>query len=406
MIKDYLRLSYDSLVHRGVRSWLTIIGIFIGILAVISLISLGEGLRGVVASQFNFLSTDTLVIQASGLNYGPPGTGAVSPLKERYVDDIENFNGVDTAVGRIIEMSLLEFNGKSESAFVVSVPGGMKRKTVETIAQIEIMNGRDLKDDDTNKIVIGTNYVDANKFGKIIETGSRVTINGEEFEVVGILKKKGSFTVDNAVVMNEDELKKVFNVSDTYSIVAVKISKGADMSAVKDKIEEYLRNERDVKKGAEDFSVQTPQQAIKTLDSVLFAIQIFVYVIAGISIVVGGIGISNSMYTSVTERTKQIGIMKSIGARNSDIFYLFLIESGLLGMVGGILGILAGLGLAYGLAFIGMSLLNTDLIRVNASMSLVLGALAFSFLIGSVSGLLPAIQASKLKPVDALRYTK
>ncbi len=406
MIRDYLRLSYDSLMHRGVRSWLTIIGIFIGITAVISLISLGEGLRGVVSSQFNFLSTDILVIQASGLNYGPPGTGAVNPLKEKYVDDIGRFNGVDTAVGRIIEMSLLEFNDKSEPAFVVSVPGGTKRKTVETIAQIEVIRGRDLKDDDTNKVILGTNYVNADKFGKIIEVGSKVVIKGNEFEVIGILKKKGSFTVDNAVVVNEDELKKVFNVSDTYNIIAVKISKGADMSAVKDKIEDYLRKERNVKKGSEDFSVQTPQQAIKTLDSILFAIQIFIYVIAGISIVVGGIGISNTMYTSVTERTKQIGIMKSIGARNSDIFRLFLIESGLLGMVGGILGILCGLGLAYGLAFIGTAVLNTDLVRVNASMSLILGALAFSFIIGSVSGLLPAMQASKLKPVDALRYTK
>jgi len=406
MIRDYLRLSYDSLMHRGVRSWLTIIGIFIGITAVISLISLGEGLRGVVASQFNFLSTDVLVIQASGLNYGPPGTGAVNPLKEKYVDDIWRFNGVDIAVGRIIESSLLEFNDKSEAAFVVSMPQGSKRKTVETIAQIELMRGRDLRDEDTNKVILGTNYVNADKFGKIIEAGSKVVIKGKEFEVVGILKKKGSFTVDNAVVMNEDELKKIFNVSDTYSIVAVKISKGADMSAVKEKIEDYLRKERNVKKGSEDFSVQTPQQAIKTLDSILFAVQIFIYVIAGISIVVGGIGISNSMYTSVTERTKQIGIMKSIGARNSDIFRLFLIESGLLGMFGGILGILCGLGLAYGLAFIGMVVLNTDLIRVNASMSLIVGALSFSFLIGSISGLLPAMQASKLKPVDALRYTK
>lgn len=406
MIRDYLRLSYDSLTHRGVRSWLTIIGIFIGITAVISLISLGEGLRGVVASQFNFLSTDVLVIQASGLNYGPPGTGAVNPLKKKYVDDIERFNGVDTAIGRILESSLLEFNGKSEPAFVASMPQGSKRKAVETIAQIELMRGRDLRDEDTNKVILGTNYVNADRFGKVIEVGSNVVIKDREFEVVGILKKKGSFTVDNAVVMNEEELKKVFNVSDTYSLIAVKISEGKDISSVKDKIEEYLRKERNAKKGKEDFSVQTPQQAIKTLDSVMFAIQIFIYVIAGISIIVGGIGISNSMYTAVTERTREIGIMKSIGARNSDIFSLFLIESGLLGMVGGILGILCGLGLAYGLAFMGTNLLNTDLIRVNASMSLILGALSFSFLIGSVSGLLPAIQASKLKPVDALRYTK
>jgi putative ABC transport system permease protein len=206
--------------------------------------------------------------------------------------------------------------------------------------------------------------------------------------------------------MNEKELKSLFDVNNTYSIIAVQVSKGSDMDIVKSKIEEYLRKERDVKKGAEDFIVQTPQQALSTLNSVLFAIQIFVYFISGISIVVGGIGISNTMYTSVAERTKQIGIMKAIVARNSSIFTLFLIESGLLGMVGGVLGILVGLGLANGLAYAGMTALNTDLIRVNSSLSLILGALAFSFFVGSISGLLPAIQASKLKPVDALRYAK
>lgn len=406
MIKDYLYLSYGSLIHRGLRSWLTIIGILIGIAAVISLISLGEGLRSVVSSQFNFLSTDILVVQASGLNYGPPGTGSVNPLKAKYVDDLEGFSGVDTAIGRIIETSLLEFNRKSDSAFVVSMPKGSKRKIVEKIAQIEVASGRDLRDEDTNKVIVGTNYVNADKFGKIIEAGNSITIQDKEFQVVGILKKKGSFTIDNAVVMNEGELKKLFSVNDTFSVIAVKISQGADMDAVKAKIEDYLRKERDVKKGEEDFSVQTPQQAIKTVESVLFAIQIFIYVIAGISIVVGGIGISNTMYTSVIERTKQIGIMKSIGAKNRDIFNLFLIESGLLGLVGGLAGIIIGLGLAYGVAFLGSAVLNTDLIRVNTSPPLIIYSLAFSFLIGSVSGILPAIQASKLRPVEALGYAK
>ncbi len=406
MIKDYLYLSYDFLVHRGLRSWLTIIGIFIGITAVVSLITLGEGLRTVVMSQFDFLSTDILVVQASGLNYGPPGQGAVNPLKKEYVDYIENINGVDTAIGRILESSLLEFNGKSEPAFVATVPSGSKRKATETIAQIEVMKGRSLKDGDSDKVVLGINYAEGNRFGKEMAVGSKVTIQHKEFEVVGILKKKGSFTVDNAVIINEEEAKKIFNVNNTYNVIAVKVSKGDYISSVKERVEEYLKRERKVKAGEEDFSVQSPQQAIKTLNSVLFAIQIFVYIIAGISIVVGGIGISNTMYTSVTERISQIGIMKAIGAKNEDIFNLFLIESGLLGMVGGIIGIIVGLGLAYGLAFIGTTALNTNLIKVTTSVPLVLSALVFSFLIGSVSGLLPAIQASKLKPVEALRYAK
>jgi putative ABC transport system permease protein len=360
----------------------------------------------VISSQFNFLSTDILTIQASGLNYGPPGVGAVNPLKEKYLAGIERIGGIDTAIGRLIQQGSLEFNNKLEPVFVGSMPEGSKRKVVETIGQLEIQKGRNIKDVDTNKVILGNDFSKSDRLGKSIEPGDKILLNGKELEVVGILKKKGSFTVDSVVIMDEGEMKKLFNINNTYNVIAVKISKGADISLVQERLEDFLRKERNVKKGEEDFIVQTPQQAIKTLDSILFAIQIFVYVIAGISIVVGGIGISNTMYTSVTERTKQIGIMKSIGAKNRDIFTLFLIESGLMGVVGGILGVIVGLGLAYGLAFIGTNFLSTELIRVNASTSLILGTLAFSFIVGSVSGLLPAIQASKLKPVEALRYIK
>lgn len=406
MLKDYLYLSYDSLIHRGVRSWLTIIGILIGIAAVVSLISLGEGLRITVMSQFNFLSTDILTVQASGLNYGPPGSGAVNPLKESYVDGIGRLSGVDFSIGRIIQTSAFSFNDKSGSAFFASMPYGEKRKIIERTAQLEAQSGRLLRDEDTDKVVVGVGYTNPDMMGSAIEVGSKIKVKEKQFEVIGVLKKKGSFTIDNAILMNEKELKSLFDVNDTYSVIAVKVSPGSNMDLVKERIDDYLRKERNVKKGEEDFIVETPQQALNTLNSVLFAIQIFVYFIAGISIVVGGIGISNTMYTSVTERTKQIGIMKAIGARNSSIFSLFFLESGLLGMVGGILGILIGLGLANGLAYIGMTALNTDLIRVNSSLSLILGALAFSFIVGSVSGILPAIQASKLKPVEALRYAK
>jgi putative ABC transport system permease protein len=406
MIKDYLRLSYDSLIHRGLRSWLTIIGIFIGITAVVSLIGLGEGLRTTVASQFDFLSTDILAIQASGLNFGPPGSGAVNPLESKYLDGLGKINGVEAAIGRIIQMTTVEFNDKTESAFVGSMPEGNKRKIIERTIQLEAHSGRLLKDEDSGKVVVGASFEKSERFGRAVQAGDNIILKGKSFEVIGVAKKKGSFTIDQAILMNEEDMKKIFPRNDTYDIMAVKIMKGARMPDVKEKVEDYLRKERNVKKGEEDFSVQTPQQVIKTLNSVLFAIQIFILVIAGLSIIVGGIGISNSMYTSVTERTKQIGIMKSVGARNRDIFCLFLMESGLLGMVGGALGILCGLGLAYGLAFIGTAVLNTEIIRVNASLSLILGALAFSFVVGSVSGLLPALQASKLKPVEALRYVK
>ncbi len=406
MINDYFKLSYISFKNRGLRSWLTVLGILIGIAAVISLIGMGEGLRFTISSQFNFLNTDILTIQASGLNAGPPGTGVVKPLKEYYVDDIEKIKGVETAFGRIIEDAQLEFNNNIDFTFVANIPNGQKRKDVEGIIGLDAENGRMLKDSDLNKVVLGNDYKKPDKMGKAIKPGDDVIIQGKKFDVIGILKRKGNFIIDNSMVLNEGELKDFFNVNDTYDMIFASVPNKDEMPLVRKRIEKYLRNERNVKEGEEDFEVQSPEQALKNLDATLFAVQIFVYVIAAISIIVGGIGISNTMYTSVVERTKQIGIMKSIGAKNKDIFTLFLVESGFLGLLGGLCGILIGIGSAYGLIGIGKALLGSELLKVKISLTLVIGAVLFSFIIGSIAGILPAFRASRLKPVDALRYTK
>ncbi len=167
-----------------------------------------------------------------------------------------------------------------------------------------------------------------------------------------------------------------------------------------------VRKIRGVKEGEEDFSVQTPASIIENVNSVILGVQIFIYIIAGISLLVGGIGIMNTMYTAVVERTKEIGIMKSIGARNSTVFSLFFIESGFLGTIGGAVGALIGYLLATGLAFVGKMVLGSELISAHISPQLIIGSLLFSFVLGSFFGTLPAIGASRLNPVDALRYAK
>jgi putative ABC transport system permease protein len=403
MIRDYVHLSFVSLKNRGLRSWLTIIGVFIGIAAVITLISLGQGLRSVVASQFNFLSTDILSVQASGTGQGPPGEGVVNPLLEDYIDDIEGLNGVDLAIGRIIEDAAMEYNGYVDFTFAGSMPDGERRREIERIAQLELDQGRMLEDHDTNRVVLGSNYGTDDEFGRAVRLRDDVIIQNEHFEVVGLLKKKGSFIVDNIILMNEPVMKDLFEANNTYDIILAKVAPGREMNRVKERIENFLRDERDVDEGKEDFSVESPEQEIKSLDATLFAIQIFIYVIAGISLLVGGIGIANTMFTSVVERTRQIGIMKSIGARRSTIFLLFLIESGLLGAVGGLLGILFGVGIAKLISVLGTVLLDTDLLKASVPLSLALVAFLFSFVIGSVSGILPALRASRLPPVEALR---
>ncbi|MBN2367414.1 ABC transporter permease [Candidatus Woesearchaeota archaeon] len=404
MIIEYLRLSLNNLGQRKVRSWLTMIGIFIGIAAVVSLIGLGEGLRTAITSQFGFLGTDVLSVQASGIGYaGPPGSGVVEPLEDTLAAKIKKIPGVKTAFNRYIVSGTMSFNGKQGIGFAVNLPGGEDRKILIRMMNIKTEAGRLLKDTDRGKVMLGNSFLEEGHFGKPILPGSTVLLNNKAFEVVGILEKKGNLMMDGAVLVNDEDLFDISEDDGTTDIIAVIVENENKIAEVKEDVEKFLRKERGVKEGEENFEVSSPQQILDSLNSSLFAVQLFVYIIAGISLAVGGVGIMNTMYTAVLERRKEIGIMKAIGARNSAIFYLFFIESGFLGMVGGIIGITLGMIFAYGLAAIGRLVLGGELIQATISPYLIFGALAFSFGLGTFFGVLPALQASKLHPVDALR---
>ena len=405
MLKDYAVFSLKNLRSRGLRSWLTMIGIFIGIAAVVSLIGLGEGLRLAITSQFGFLGPDVLAVQASGIAFaGPPGQAVANPLSDELAAKIEKINGVEAAFNRYIESITLEFNDKQSIGIAGSSPKGENRKIFETMLNLKADEGRLLKDGDAKKVVLGNDFKKKDTFGKGIKVGDRVLVNGITFEAVGILEKKGSFIFDRIVMLNEETMIDVLGIDKKeVSAVAIKVKDKDNIAQVKEDIEKLLRKERDVEKGEEDFQVQSPQQILEALNSTLFAVQLFVYIIAAISLAVGGIGIMNTMYTSVLERTKEIGIMKSIGARNSAIFTMFFIESGLLGTVGGVIGILLGMGFAYGISFLGRLFLGSSLIQASINPLLIAGALVFSFVLGTLFGVLPAYQASKLNPVDSLR---
>jgi len=389
------------------------IGIFIGIAAVVSLIGLGQGLKDAITGQFGFISTDVLSVQAASVSMaGAPGAGAPNPMKKEYVDKINRLSNVELAFGRYMATTTIEFNDIQRIEFVISMPNGEKRKPVEVMANLKTQDGRLLTDADRNGILLGDNYINDNSynggFEKPVRAGDKVLVGGKQFTVVGIIEKKGSFIFDDAIWMNEQSMIDNNIVSDenNVNIIAVKVKDVNRIAETQQDIEKLLRKERDVKEGEEDFTVQSPQKALESLNSTLFAVQLFITIIASISLVVGGIGIMNTMYTAVLERRKEIGIMKSIGARNSTIFTLFAIESGFLGLVGGIIGVVLGLILSYGFAFIGSLALGSDLIRANVSLGLILGALAFSFVLGTACGVFPALRASKLNPVDSLRSAK
>ena len=401
---NYLILAIKNLKHRGIRSWLTLLGIFIGIVAVVSLISLGTGLKLVVGAQFGVSSTEVITVQAGGISgFGAPGSGAVDKLSLNDADAIEKISSIEMAIPRVISSGKMEFNDRIYIGMLGSIPDKKERKLVYEVVDIKVEIGRLLKDGDTKKIVLGYNfYVNGDIFGKKVVLGDKVDIMGEKFQVVGITKKSGSFIVDNIVLMNDNPLRELMDYGEDVDLIVVKVKDKELMDRAAEDIEKLMRVRRDVDIGKEDFEVSTPQAMLETVNDILGGVQAFIVIIASISILVGALGIVNTMTTSVLERRKEIGIMKAIGAKNSQIFMQFFIESGLLGLVGGVIGVIVGVAIGY-LGTLGIGGLIGSEIRPNIDFFLIGGALLGSFIVGSVAGIVPAMNAAKQNPVEAVR---
>ena len=404
MIQDHFRIAVKNLTKKKVRSWLTLIGIFIGIATVVSIISLGQGLETAVAQQFQVLGVDRISVTAVGLGGGPPGTSVVNPLTRSDLQVVQRTRGVEVASGQLIERTVMEVNDMTRPAFVTTLPRDTReRNFAMRINNYDISSGRMVRPDERTKVVLGGMFAESPMFGRVLRLGDEIKLGKDTFEVVGFLERTGSFQVDGVVLLSEEAARSTFNNADNYAVIIASPSTVEDIDLVADRLRENLRKSRNVREGREDFEVATSQDTLDSLNEILSVVTYFLVGIAAISILVGGIGVMNTMFTSVLERTKEIGIMKSIGARNSDILLLFLFESGLLGMVGGLIGLLLGMGFGLLVQTLGRFALGTDLIQAVFGWELIIGALLFSFLIGAVAGLLPALRASKMNPVDALR---
>ena len=402
-MKTFFLLAFNNLKRRKLRSWLTMIGIFIGIAAVVALISLGQGLQNYITGEFEKLGSDKIIIQPD--IFGPPGstTSKTLMLTSKDLRVVEGVRGVEWTVGMLVKTAQAKYKDEVSTAYIF----GMNPKDIELLAETQtltIFEGRELKEGDKFKAVVGYNNVYGNIWDKPMKIGSTITIEGIEFKVVGVHDKIGNPIDDAAITITKDTMREVFNAPDEESQMIAKTAPGFNPEQVADDIERKLRSSRGEKEEQETFRVNTSEQLLETFSSIFAVVQAVLVGIAAISLLVGGIGIMNTMYTSVLERTKEIGTMKAIGAKNSDIRNLFLIESGLLGLVGGAIGVAIGVLIGKATEYIAASVLGTPLLQASFPWYLIAGALTFSFVIGSASGLFPAMQASKLRPADALRY--
>tara|TARA_Y100000310_G_C20669675_1_gene809550 strand:+ start:910 stop:2058 length:1149 start_codon:yes stop_codon:yes gene_type:complete len=380
------------------------LGIFIGIAAVVALIGLSEGLEEGIVGQFASIGPDIVTIQAASAGFAPPGSTAVTKLTEDDLNAVRGTRGISLAAARLLRSTTIEFNDALRFGFVVSMPEDPEeRRLVVDAVNVEMEEGRMLRSTDKFKVILGSDYNEKNLFGKPLAVGNKILLNEQEVSVIGFIERSSNPQFNDIVWMNEEAMRDLLNVENEVDILVARITNVNDMDLVRERLEKLMRKQRNVEEGKEDFTIETPDQVIETFNTILNLVQGIIVGIAGISLVVGGVGIANTMFTSVLERRKEIGILKAIGARNNTILGLFMFEAGLLGVLGGLIGIALGVGFAKSVEFIGTQMFGEGLLQASFSPYLLVGVILFAFIVGVVSGIVPARQAALIPPVEALR---
>ncbi len=403
MISDYFTLAVRNLRKRKLRTWLTMLGIFISIATIFLLISLSLGLQNAVKAQFETLGTDKFFILPKTGFLGLPGSVGGDILTEKDIQTISKIRGIKDYTYVAITNAKVEFSGETKYFMVIGLPLDHTQIYTETNAW-KAEEGTMFKAGDEGSVLLGNLFKTGNVFQKPVRAGNKITINGKDFKVRSIATPIGNPSDDTSIIMTLDDFRTLFNISERVDEIVVQVTSGETVKDVADRTEKKLRQSKGQTEKTQDFSISTPEELLGSFQTILNILTGFLGGIAAISLLVGGVGIANTMYTSVLERTREIGVMKAIGAKNKNILLIFLIESGLLGLVGAAIGVGLGYGAGKIIESIAANALGTNLLQIATPWYLIFGCLMFGFLIGAVSGTLPARRASKIKVVDALRY--
>ena len=404
MLKDHVVLAVKNLRHRMSRSLLTLLGIAIGIMAIISLMALGEGMQQAITGELSSLS-DVIIVSTGGdimSSFGGGGGGSTGEyFTERDIADIERIQGVKQVSAQLSGSALAEYNGKTT---IVSLTGMDIEVMKLQYASQNLETGTFLNDGDQNKIMIGYGIAH-NTFDADISVGGRIKINGEKFFVTGIFGKQGfgGSSSDSIVLMSTRDFKALTG-QNNMSMIYLRVYNVNDAESIAVSIENTINENH----GRKDFATATTMTSIlETVQTIIGILQLVLVAIASIALVVASIGIMNTMMTSVMERTREIGIMKAIGATNKDIMSIFIIEGMLVSTIGGIFGIILGVFGSQALTMILNGFMSmggsTQLTPIITIMSVVL-AVAVSLIVGVLSSLYPAWKAARMSPIEAVRY--
>lgn len=399
-------MSYDfelitnaikNLKRQGIRTFLTLLGVVIGVAAIVALLSIGTGLNVAINEAFESIGSNMIIIYA-----GNPMSMSASDIKisEKDIKHIENISGVDRVIGYYITQGTIEYGGEKKPIMVMG-SDATQSDFLEETGFLGMSEGALPRTNSLTAAVIGDGVAN-DLFSKEITLRKEIKIDGETFKVVGIMEKQQQYAGDpesgnNIVWLTITGFKRLVPDATPLEIIAT-VNSDKDIDEIVGEIEKYFEDEY----GERSIYVASSEQMIELVNQLYGLITMVLIGIASISIIVGGIGIANAMVASVMERTKEIGLLKAIGASDNKILTMFLLEAGFIGMVGGLIGIMIGYGISFLVSYVAE--ISGFVLESNFSIEIVLGSLLFSMFVGMVSGYFPAKKAAKLDPVEALRY--
>jgi putative ABC transport system permease protein len=396
-MRDVFLLAYRNIKERKARSALTVLGIAVGIAAIISLMGIGYGMEQVITGELTKMADTIMVMPGKML----PGRGymEMGSFTEKDVKDVRRISGIKDISAMTMGIAEVEYRREK---IPVEIIGGDPRDMESIYKQsVELKKGRWLRENDYKGCVIGHSVAN-DYFDEDIHVNDKIRVNGNKYIVVGIFEKGSTTTssdVDPHVFFTMRASKDVLKTDD-IKFIMIRIYDVDEAEEIAEKIEEEINDNH----GLDDFTeAMTMGSIIEQIGMIFKILQGVLVGIASISLIVASIGIMNTMLMSVMERTHEIGVMKAIGAKNRDVLSLFLLESSMVSVVGGVLGgalgviganvISFGIGTAFGVEF-------PAIVKVEV----LLGGIAVAMLVGVLSGLYPARKASKMSPVEAVRY--
>ncbi|MBI2596170.1 ABC transporter permease [Candidatus Daviesbacteria bacterium] len=391
---ETIKLSFTTILANRLRSFLTILGIVIGVTSVILLISLVSGLKSYITSQIQGLGSNLIFVIPGRIGGArSPGGVQANRLTLQDATNLKNKLSGEAEVSAVVQRnSTLKYANKTDKgASVFGVQANYPK-----LISIKMLEGRffSISEDSAGRkiAVIGISVQNTLFPGQSIK-GKKIDIAGSKYEVIGLFDKRGSIfgiDQDNSVFIPLSSAQRQFGI-DKLNTIYISTMKSEDVKTIQSKTENILKK----KLSEDEFTVQTQEQTLSTISQITGVLTIALGGIAAISLIVGGIGIMNIMLVSVTERTREIGLRKALGARNIDIRNQFLIEALTLSCLGGVIGIILG----FLLSIIAGNFITTTVPFWSVALSF-----GFSMIVGVIFGVAPAIRAARLDPIQALRY--